>query len=72
MALPSFLQHLRVLEQAELVRSEKVGRVRICRLRPETLSQAQAWIEAQRSLWSARLDNLDTFIADQLQCGDPE
>jgi len=67
MALPSFLQHLRVLEGAALVASEKRGRVRTCRLRPETLGQAQAWIAAQRSLWEARLEGLDGFIAERMQ-----
>ncbi len=65
MALPSFLQHLKILEAVEVVRTEKVGRVRICRLRPEALLTAQAWIEAQRTAWSARLDNLDRFITEQ-------
>lgn len=62
MALPSFLQHLKVLEESGLVTTSKSGRVRTCTLRPEPLAAAEAWLEAQRSLWTQRLDQLDAFV----------
>jgi len=63
MALPSFLQHLRQLEQCGLVQTEKRGRVRTCSLRTEPLAAAGHWLEAQRSLWTRRLDQLDALLA---------
>ena len=62
MALPSFLQHLKVLEESGLVTTAKTGRVRTCTLRREPLSAAETWLEAQRSLWTQRLDQLDAFV----------
>lgn len=62
MALPSFTQHLGVLEQSGLVRSEKRGRVRTYRLAPERLEEAQDWIAKQRVLWEKRLDQLDNYL----------
>ncbi|WP_376986459.1 ArsR/SmtB family transcription factor [Bosea sp. R86505] len=62
MALPSFLQHLRVLEESGLVTTAKSGRVRTCSLRREPLAAAETWLEAQRSLWTQRLDQLDAFV----------
>ena len=62
MALPSFLQHVRVLEESGLVTTAKSGRVRTCSLRREPLAAAETWLEAQRSLWTQRLDQLDAFV----------
>ena len=62
MALPSFTQHLGVLEQSGLVRSEKRGRVRTYQLAPERLEEAQDWIAKQRVLWEKRLDQLDNYL----------
>ncbi len=62
MALPSFLQHLRMLETAGLVSSTKVGRVRIYRLVPERLKLAEDWHARQRRLWETRLDQLDDLL----------
>lgn len=64
MALPSFMQHLGVLEDAGLVRSRKAGRVRTFRLVPQPLSEAEAWMAARRALWERRLDQLDSFLLD--------
>ncbi|KRE02091.1 ArsR family transcriptional regulator [Bosea sp. Root381] len=66
MALPSFLQHLKVLEDCGLVATSKSGRVRTCTLRPEPLAAAEQWLEKQRSLWTKRLDQLDRLVL-QLQ-----
>lgn len=62
MALPSFLQHLQVLERSGLVRSRKTGRVRTYRIAPEPLKAAEGWITQQRALWERRLDQLDRFL----------
>ncbi len=62
MALPSFLQHLKLLEQCGLVSTEKRGRVRTCSLRTEQLTAAGHWLEEQRGLWTRRLDQLDALL----------
>lgn len=62
MALPSFMKHIRVLEESEIVLSRKIGRVRMCQLRADTLLAAQSWIEQERRNWEARLDRLDSFV----------
>jgi DNA-binding transcriptional ArsR family regulator len=64
MALPSFTQHLKVLEDSGLVSSQKTGRVRIYALLPEPLEAAEHWMVEQRSLWERRLDQLDDFLKD--------
>ncbi|HUB11080.1 MAG TPA: metalloregulator ArsR/SmtB family transcription factor [Acetobacteraceae bacterium] len=70
MSLPAVMQHLAVLENAGLVRSEKVGRVRTCRIDPQTLAQAEAWIGAQRQEWERRLDRLGTYLEELAKKGD--
>ena len=62
MALPSFTQHLDVLEDCRLIRSRKKGRVRTCRLSPRTLQSAEGWLARQRTLWERRLDQLDDYL----------
>jgi DNA-binding transcriptional ArsR family regulator len=64
MALPSFLQHLKVLERAGLVTSTKEGRVRTYRLAPAALEVADGWLADQRRLWERRLDQLDEFLTN--------
>ena len=61
-SLPAVLQHLRLLEASGLVRSEKKGRVRTCRVEPRALAAAESWIAAQRALWEGRLDRLETYL----------
>lgn len=63
MALPSFAQHLRVLEESRLVRSAKKGRVRTYRLAPGPLRSAEGWLARQRAHWERRLDGLDGYLA---------
>lgn len=63
MSLPAVLQHLRVLEESGLVSSEKVGRVRTCRLQPAALQAAERWIADRRSGWESRLDRLEEFLS---------
>ncbi|MBS7541743.1 ArsR/SmtB family transcription factor [Ancylobacter oerskovii] len=62
MAMPSFLQHLRVLEASGLIATRKVGRVRTCSLRAEPLAAAGQWLDGQRTLWTQRLDQLDGLL----------
>jgi DNA-binding transcriptional ArsR family regulator len=64
MALPSFVQHLSVLEGCGLVRSSKSGRVRTYHLAPKRLRLAEDWLLRQRSLWERRLDQLDEYLID--------
>jgi DNA-binding transcriptional ArsR family regulator len=65
MALPSFIQHLEVLEESGLVRSEKNGRVRTYRIAPGALRGASTWLSRQRALWDTRLDQLDDYLLDR-------
>jgi DNA-binding transcriptional ArsR family regulator len=62
MSLPAVVQHLRVLEEAGLVTSEKVGRVRTCRLQPRVLRLAETWLGGQRTAWEGRLDRLSAEL----------
>ncbi|MGH8258708.1 MAG: ArsR/SmtB family transcription factor [Steroidobacteraceae bacterium] len=62
MALPSFTQHLQVLEQCGVVRSRKEGRVRRFHLVPKPLTTAEEWMVAQRVLWNQRLDQLQEYV----------
>ncbi|EKE78104.1 ArsR family transcriptional regulator [Oceanibaculum indicum P24] len=62
MALPSFLQHMKVLEKSGLVRSRKAGRVRTYSIEPERLKLAEDWLERQRSMWERRLDRLGSYL----------
>jgi DNA-binding transcriptional ArsR family regulator len=64
MSLPAVMQHLQVLEACGLVRSEKVGRVRTCRIEPAVLRLAENWIGRQRTAWELNLDRLGDFLQD--------
>lgn len=61
-ALPSLLKHVRVLEQSGLVSSEKIGRIRTCRLEPHALQATEAWIRQHISSWEKRLDRMEAHI----------
>jgi DNA-binding transcriptional ArsR family regulator len=62
--LAAVVQHLQVLEQSGLVRTEKAGRVRTCRMEPAGLSAAEKWIANLRSTWEGRLDRLGDLLAE--------
>jgi DNA-binding transcriptional ArsR family regulator len=64
MSLPAVVQHLQVLERSGLVRSEKIGRVRTCRIEPAALRPVEQWISARRSSWDRRLDRLGDYLAE--------
>jgi DNA-binding transcriptional ArsR family regulator len=63
MSLPAVMQHLQVLETSGLVRSEKVGRVRTCRIEPVALLAAERWIADRRAGWERRLNRLDEYLS---------
>ena len=62
MTLTGMRKHIRVLEEAALVTTEKVGRVRTCRLGPDRLVEETAWLEWYRGLWESRFDELDKVV----------
>src|SRR5688572_14591778 len=67
MTLTGMKKHVGVLEQAGLVTSEKVGRVRTCKLGPHRLQEETAWLERYRQLWDARFDELDKVVEELKQ-----
>ena len=75
MTLSAVVQHLAVLEASGLVRSQKVGRVRTCRIEPTALQAAERWIIERRATWERRFDRLEDYLAasgDQLNSGQPK
>ena len=62
MKLPSFVQHLSVLEQSRLVKSKKRGRVRTYEIAPERFKVVERWLTERRQLWEARLDRFDEYV----------
>lgn len=65
MSLPAVIQHLQVLEATGIVRSEKVGRVRTCRIEPAALRPVELWIVERRANWERRLDRLGAYLGEQ-------
>lgn len=64
MSLPAVVQHLKLLEASGLVRSEKAGRVRTCRIEPAVLQQVEDWIAGRRASWEHRLDRLAGHLGE--------
>ena len=64
MSLPAVMLHLKVLEESGLVKSEKIGRVRTCRIEPQMLSKAERWIGERRQMWERNLDRLGQYLAE--------
>lgn len=62
MGLPSFLKHLKILEESGLITSRKEGRVRTCEVRADRLAAVERWFEEQRAIWASRYDNLDNLL----------
>ena len=62
MSLPAVIQHLQLLEASGLIKSEKTGRVRTCRIEPKALAAAESWIAEQRALWEGRADRLEDYL----------
>ena len=69
MSMSAVMQHLAVLEGSGLVVSEKIGRVRTCRIEPLALSAAETWINAQRAEWERRFDRLGNYLKELKQAG---
>ena len=65
MSLPAVVQHLGVLEESGLVKSQKIGRVRTCTIEPMALREAEQWISDRRTVWEQRFDRLETYLAGQ-------
>lgn len=63
LALPTVMRHLQVLEEAGLISTEKTGRSRICRARPEALVATADWLASQRAVWESRTDRLEAYVA---------
>ena len=59
------IQHLQILEQSGLVHTEKLGRIRTCRLQTTGIDVAQKWLSARRTIWDRRLDKLATLLAEE-------
>jgi DNA-binding transcriptional ArsR family regulator len=70
LGLPSFLKHMKILESSGLIASEKVGRVRTCRLIPENLAAAEMWFGEQRAAWESRYENLDNLLTNLKEADD--
>jgi DNA-binding transcriptional ArsR family regulator len=64
MSLPAVMLHLKVLEESGLVTSQKLGRVRTCRIDSQILSQAERWITERRQMWERNLDRLGEFLGE--------
>ena len=64
MALPSFLKHIRTLEQAGLIRTRKEGRVRTAQIDKNQLRLVSGWLDEQRAIWEGRTDRLERFVMD--------
>ena len=62
MGLPSFLKHIKVLEDSGLIRSEKTGRVRTCCIIPKRLAATEDWLSGQRAIWEGRADRLAAYV----------
>ena len=70
MSLPAVMQHLAVLEGSGLIVSEKIGRVRTCRIEPKALGRVEQWIDARRLEWERRFDRLDDYLKELQDKGD--
>ena len=64
MALPSFMKHIRLLEDSDWIMTRKRGRVRSCAIEKKALAAVDGWLAEQRALWEARFDRLDAWVED--------
>lgn len=64
MSLAAIVQHLQLLEECGLIRTEKIGRVRTCTLEPKTLRAAERWVTERRTLWERRFDRLAELVEE--------
>ena len=64
MAMPTMLHHIRVLEASGLIETEKIGRVRTCKLRVEAMHETEQWLAMQRAIWERRLDRMEAYVSN--------
>ena len=64
MAMPTLLQHVRVLETSGLIETEKIGRVRTCSLRADVMASTEQWLAQQRAAWERRLDSMEAYVLE--------
>jgi len=72
MALPSFMKHIRLLEDSGWIRTRKKGRVRTCAIEKKPFAAVQSWLAAQRALWEGRTDRLEQFVTAAPRKGNPK
>jgi DNA-binding transcriptional ArsR family regulator len=72
MTLAAVVQHVQVLERSGVIKTQKVGRVRTCRIEPRGLVLAESWIARRRALWERRLDRLGEFLDEQEPSSPPK
>ncbi|HEX7241636.1 MAG TPA: metalloregulator ArsR/SmtB family transcription factor [Longimicrobiaceae bacterium] len=72
MALPSFMKHIRSLEESGLIRTRKEGRVRTCVIEKAPFAAVEAWLSEQRALWEGRTDRLEQFVLTAQDRGKPK
>jgi len=72
MSLPSFMKHVRLLEDSGWIRTHKVGRVRTCVIEKKPLAEAEAWLSAQRAIWEGRADRLEQLVTTAHKRKKPE
>lgn len=65
MALPSFMKHVRLLEESGWIKTRKAGRVRTCSIERERFEAAEGWLSEQRAVWEARTDRLERFVTER-------
>ena len=71
-ALPTVMRHIAVLQEAALIDTEKVGRTRMCRLRPATMVATADWLAEQRAVWDARTDRLEAYVKTLMETPDDD
>jgi DNA-binding transcriptional ArsR family regulator len=72
MALPSFMKHIRLLEESGWIRTRKQGRVRTCAIEKKPFAAVESWLSAQRALWEGRTDRLEQFVIAAQRKGKPK
>src|SRR5688572_6033692 len=72
MALPSFMKHIRLLEESGWIRTRKQGRVRTCAIEKKPFAAVESWLSAQRAVWEGRTDRLEQFVIAAQRKGKPK
>ncbi|HEU4806673.1 MAG TPA: metalloregulator ArsR/SmtB family transcription factor [Homoserinimonas sp.] len=70
MALPSFMKHIRYLENTGWIRTRKTGRVRTCTLERKSFDVIDTWLSEQRSIWEGRTDRLESFVTNNKEASE--